>query len=228
MMVLKQKLQKMVFFDIDHTLVNEFSTKTVINFLFKKKEINLLFTIKALYWILLEKMHKLDTERVFREGGLALKGKDAKKMDKVIGECFDTKIKKNIFKEGEKLLERKKKTHVVVLVTEQYDAIAKHFKKYFNVKYLLCTKLEIKNGRFTGRLGGKICYSKNKVDMIKELIKKQKIETDFKVCESYSDNISDVPMLELVGKPFATNPDAELEKYAKEKSWEIIHFKSIS
>ena len=41
---------------------------------------------------------------------------------------------------------------------------------------------------------------------------------------AYSDSITDLPMLELVGHPVAVNPDKELARVARERDWEIRDF----
>ena len=41
---------------------------------------------------------------------------------------------------------------------------------------------------------------------------------------AYSDSITDLPMLELVGHPVAVNPDKELAREAREREWEIRDF----
>ena len=41
---------------------------------------------------------------------------------------------------------------------------------------------------------------------------------------AYSDSATDIPMLEAVGHPVAVNPDRELLKLARERSWEIRRF----
>ncbi len=41
---------------------------------------------------------------------------------------------------------------------------------------------------------------------------------------AYSDSITDLPMLELVGNPVAVNPDRELTRIAREREWETRWF----
>ena len=42
---------------------------------------------------------------------------------------------------------------------------------------------------------------------------------------AYSDSATDVPMLSAVGHPVAVNPDRELAKVAKERGWQVEHFR---
>ena len=41
---------------------------------------------------------------------------------------------------------------------------------------------------------------------------------------AYSDSITDLPMLELVGHPVAVNPDRELTRVARERDWDMRWF----
>jgi hypothetical protein len=41
---------------------------------------------------------------------------------------------------------------------------------------------------------------------------------------AYSDSITDLPMLELVGHPVAVNPDRPLLRIARERDWEVVRF----
>ena len=41
-------------------------------------------------------------------------------------------------------------------------------------------------------------------------------------CRAYSDDTSDLPMLEAVGEPVATNPKPALRRIAAERNWQIL------
>lgn len=49
---------------------------------------------------------------------------------------------------------------------------------------------------------------------------------DLKGSFAYSDSVTDLPMLELVGNPVAVNPDRELRRIATERSWRIESFRN--
>ena len=70
------------------------------------------------------------------------------------------------------------------------------------------TVSEIADGRYTGRLAGAFCYGPGKVEAVRTLAAQRGY--DLAACSAYSDSVSDLPFLELVGNPVAVNPDAEL------------------
>jgi hypothetical protein len=44
---------------------------------------------------------------------------------------------------------------------------------------------------------------------------------------AYSDSESDLPMMRAVGYPVAVNPDAALERVAREEGWQIMRFDKL-
>ena len=49
---------------------------------------------------------------------------------------------------------------------------------------------------------------------------------DFGTTWFYSDSHNDLPLMKLVDKPVAVNPDSVLEAYAKGQDWPIISLRS--
>jgi HAD superfamily hydrolase (TIGR01490 family) len=84
------------------------------------------------------------------------------------------------------------------------------------------TVSEIADGVYTGRLSEPFCYGKGKAVAIEKLASQRGY--DLRLCYAYSDSISDLPMLELVGHPVAVNPDRALESIAQRRGWPIIEF----
>jgi HAD superfamily hydrolase (TIGR01490 family) len=84
------------------------------------------------------------------------------------------------------------------------------------------TVSEIVDGTYTGRLSEPFCYGKGKATAIAKLASERGY--DLRLCYAYSDSISDLPMLELVGHPVAVNPDRSLESIAFQRGWPIIEF----
>jgi hypothetical protein len=60
------------------------------------------------------------------------------------------------------------------------------------------------------------------VDAINERAERDNI--DLESSYAYSDSVTDLPMMEMVGHPVAVNPDKELRKIAEEREWPILEF----
>lgn len=84
------------------------------------------------------------------------------------------------------------------------------------------TKGEIVDGRYTGKLDGPFVYGEGKAEAVEKLATERGY--DLALCYAYSDSVSDLPMMELVGHPVAVNPDSELDTVAHERGWPIVIF----
>lgn len=86
----------------------------------------------------------------------------------------------------------------------------------------IATELEVKEGRFTGRLIEPPCYGPGKVELALAYAGRHNI--DLRKSYFYSDSASDLPLLEAVGHPIATNPNRKLSRIAVKRGWPVMKF----
>lgn len=84
------------------------------------------------------------------------------------------------------------------------------------------TRGEIVDGVYTGNLDGPFVYGAGKAEAIEKLASERGY--DLALCYAYSDSISDLPMMQLVGHPVAVNPDSELGAVAAQRGWPVVIF----
>jgi len=82
------------------------------------------------------------------------------------------------------------------------------------------SRLEVVEGRYTGRAAGPFNYREGKVDSLRELAARERI--DLAASHAYSDSESDLPMLRAVGHPVVVNPDPDLARIAALEGWEVL------
>jgi HAD superfamily hydrolase (TIGR01490 family) len=80
-------------------------------------------------------------------------------------------------------------------------------------------------GNFTGRLDGPFVYGPGKVEAMREFAGRHEI--DLAASYAYSDSLSDLPMLRVVGNPVAVNPDPPLAAIAREEAWQTMRFERL-
>ncbi len=100
--------------------------------------------------------------------------------------------------------------------------IVDRFAKSIGMTGGIGTVAEIEDGIYTGDLAEPFCYGEGKAEAIKRLAKEEGY--DLERSYAYSDSISDLPMLELVGHPVAVNPDRALEAIGVNRGWPIVEF----
>jgi phosphoserine phosphatase len=86
---------------------------------------------------------------------------------------------------------------------------------------VIATRMEIADGKYTGKIDY-YAYAEEKARAIQQLA--DSVGYDLADCYAYSDSITDVHMLEVVGHPFPVNPDKELRRVAIAKEWPILSF----
>lgn len=86
---------------------------------------------------------------------------------------------------------------------------------------VIATRMEIAEGCYTGKFEF-YAYGEAKAQRVRELAAERGyLLAD---CYAYSDSITDLPMLEVVGHPRVVNPDRALRKIAERRGWPILAF----
>jgi len=86
--------------------------------------------------------------------------------------------------------------------------------------HVCATRLEEKDGRWTGRVLGQPMSGEAKAVAVWWYA--EKWELDLGECGAYGDSALDGWMLASVGKPVAVNPDSRLRAWARRQRWEIV------
>lgn len=140
----------------------------------------------------------------------------------VIGEeAFEKVIKPNIFEGARDLIARSKDRGLdQVLVTGAIDHVTKPLAEYLGVDDWVANKLEMKDSVATGRLIQPMIAGANKARWVRKYAEDRGYPLDD--CWAYADSGSDLPMLSVVGRPCAINPDFRLRTTAKAYQWPVL------
>jgi HAD superfamily hydrolase (TIGR01490 family) len=87
------------------------------------------------------------------------------------------------------------------------------------------SRLEVRDGHYTGRADGPFNYREGKVLSLRTLAAREGI--DLASSYAYSDSESDLPMLRAVGHPVVVNPDPELARVAAQEGWEVLRLDNL-
>lgn len=88
----------------------------------------------------------------------------------------------------------------------------------------LGTVAESVDGVYTGKLVGEPLHGPAKAEAVRALASAEGL--DLNRCAAYSDSHNDIPMLSLVGHPYAINPDTKLRKHAKARDWRLRDYRT--
>jgi HAD superfamily hydrolase (TIGR01490 family) len=134
-------------------------------------------------------------------------------------------IEKNIKKSAWDLLEKHRAAgDEILLVTATNEFVTEPIAKRLGIEHLIAVQLEVgADGWYTGRSRGTPSYQAGKVERVRQwLAERGKTWADVKHSTFYSDSMNDLPLLEHVTEPVATNPDPRLRALAQERGWKIL------
>ncbi|MFF4867207.1 HAD family hydrolase [Streptomyces sp. NPDC002405] len=112
----------------------------------------------------------------------------------------------------------------VWLVTAAPVEIAQVIARRLGLTGALGTVAESVDGVYTGRLVGEPLHGPAKAEAVRALAAAEAL--DLTRCAAYSDSHNDIPMLSLVGHPYAINPDAKLRRHAREMDWRLRDYRT--
>ena len=112
----------------------------------------------------------------------------------------------------------------IAIVTATNEFVTRPIAAAFGVAELIAVELHRDDaGNITGRIHGVPSYREGKITRVEQWLAAQgRSLADFKRVSFYSDSPNDLPLLERVNDPVATNPSPALEAVARERGWRIL------
>lgn len=114
---------------------------------------------------------------------------------------------------------------LIAVVTATNEFVTRPITDLFGIDHLIATELERDAaGRVTGAIRGTASFRDGKIARVDAwLAGLGHRMSDFDRCTFYSDSTNDLPLLEHVSHPVATNPVPALAAIAAERGWPVLH-----
>ena len=109
--------------------------------------------------------------------------------------------------------------HLPIICTASSQFSAMPVARHLGIEHALYSEWQHQGGVMTGGLRLPIVYGNGKVHWLRRWAAEQRIELG--ASYFYTDHISDLPLLELVGHPAAVNPDPDLRALAEARGWPV-------
>ena len=110
--------------------------------------------------------------------------------------------------------------HELLLITAANHFTTQAIAKKLQFRNIICTQLEKKLGKFTGKIKGIPAFREGKVALLNAWLLKKKIS--LVGSWGYSDSHNDLSLLSLVENPVAVSPDEKLRNYALLHNWHLL------
>jgi HAD superfamily hydrolase (TIGR01490 family) len=209
------------FFDLDNTILSASSGGLLFRYYYKcgyihKKEVYI-----ASFFSLLNRLGIVKTNTAIKIWIKKFRGQSEKTIldinEHFCSEILVKYIRDDIKKEIDYHKSNNGKT---VMLSASLSFICNYVVSHLNMDEALCTSLEIKNGKFTGKMDGKFCYGEEKLN--RAILYCREHGLSMEDSYYYADSYADIPLLEKVGYPVCVSPVRELENVAQKLGWRII------
>lgn len=213
--------QPVAFFDVDHTLIEIQSMLSFLEYYYRVS------AREECYQLALTHLQALKEAGASREAlNLAfysvLEGESWSDIH-LVGQCWfaQCRISDHLMPETHGCLQQHRQDGaLIVLVSGSFTPCLDPLASVLQPDAVLCTQLACRAGRLTGKVEQQV-IGLGKVTAITEWMAGKGI--DLQQCHAYGDDISDAPMLGLVGYPVVVGHNSELGELARLKGWRSLH-----
>ncbi|PRY46205.1 HAD family hydrolase [Umezawaea tangerina] len=213
------------FFDLDKTVIAKSSTLAFSRPFFQEGLINRRAVLKSAYAQFVFMLAGADADQMdrMRSHITALcEGWDVEQVRSIVDETLHDIVDPLVYKEATQLItDHKSEGHDVVVVSASGEELVAPIAGMVGATHSVGTRMFVTGGRYSGEVDF-YCAGENKAIAVKQLA--QKHGYDLEDCFAYSDSVSDLPLLEVVGHPTAVNPDRALRKVAAQRGWPVLTF----
>ena len=218
------KKNYIAFFDLDHTILDESSGTLFVKYSYAVKKMKLRELLLGIVVTLLHRLGLYDTYSIVKKWAMKYKGHPESEMIEFSNRWFDEIVIDHIRREAIDEIEfHKKNGGLTVLLSAASPYVCNPLSKFLSIDDVICSRLEVAEGLFTGEFSGEYCYG----------VEKRKRAVDY--CEKncyklkdayyYGDSCADIPVLEIVGNPVCITPDRKLRKHALRMNWDMRSWK---
>ncbi len=140
-------------------------------------------------------------------------------------QAYQRSLARSLYREAISLVEAHRAAgHHLVIVTAASSYQVAPVARVLGIEDVRCTRLEVIDGRFTGKVISPMCYGEGKALAARRVAREQQARLGD--CWFYTDSSADLPLLREVGHPVAVNPSDALGAQARAQRWPTLKFAS--
>jgi len=211
-------------FDMDRTLLDASSGQLYARYLYRTGQIPRRDLARVYWWSLQTRLGLLDMQNMVPRLLAGAAGEDEGQMRALCNRWFADDVLPHLTERGrQQVVEHQRQGHTVAIVSASTQYVVGPLADYLGIPgQYVCTHLDSRGGRLTGEVIPPVCYGTGKVVWADRFAAEYQV--DLSESYFYSDSISDLPLLERVGRPVAVNPDVRLRRTARKRGWPVVNF----
>jgi len=211
------------YFDMDRTILSDSSGLLYMRYLWRQGDTNRRAMLRAYWYAALYKLGFFDYPAIAAKLASTVSENSEVETRAFCQRWFEEMAVDYIAEKAvQRMNEHRAQGHLVTIISASTPYVVGPVASYLGVEDYLCTRLEVVEGRFTGRIIHPPCYGSGKVYWAEEYAERH--GADLTQAYFYTDSHSDRALLERVGHPVAVNPDPRLKALAAHRGWPVEYF----
>jgi HAD superfamily hydrolase (TIGR01490 family) len=208
-------------FDMDRTLLRVETGTVYVRYQREIGEATLHDLARTSLWVLKYSLGILDAQRVAERVLMTIRGVPETVLAARCDDWFCRYVERHIACGGREAVRKHQQAgDLCAIVTGASPYASWPLARRLGIDHVVSTVFEIdEEGRFTGRPSMPLCLGAGKVERTRQLAERCGFRLEDAIF--YTDSITDLPLLELVGEPVAVNPDMRLRRIARQRGWRI-------
>lgn len=199
-------MEKLAIFDVDFTITKKETLLELFKFMIKKDIKNLKYIPRAAVSGLLYGVKVFDEKRVKEAFLKFIDGAEEQHLRDLVKMYYDERLSQILYEDAIAMIRKLKSEGCkVYLISASPEFYLNEFYAIKEVDKIIGTRFTFADGKFQRKMIGRNCKGEEKVVRLKEVLKEEGIEVDYKNSYMFSDSLSDKPLLDLVGHPYLIN-----------------------
>lgn len=210
------------FFDLDKTLIYRNSGTLWLKRELRLGHITYWQATRAFSWLIQYSFGYAEMERAIRWAIRSLEGVPEREIQDRVTAFYSADVQ-SLYRPGGQtaLAEHRQRGDKVVLLSSASIYLGRLVQRELTLDDILCSEFEVgPDGNYTGEPKLPLCYGPGK-----RVLGEAYLEANGESLADatfYTDSMSDLPMMEVVGHPVAVNPDPRLRRTAAKRGWPIV------
>ena len=211
------------FFDVDGTLIAGFSAVAFVRDRLLTGRMSARDVVDTVAHTVGFQLGRVGFSRLIAATAAWLRDVPERELEELAERIFTRAIAAMIYPEARALVQaHRRRGHTLAVVSSATRYQIEPLARELGIPHVLCTQLEVEDGRLTGRHVWPTCWGGGKALAARALAREHGI--DLSRSYFYTDSDEDLPLLEIVGHPRPTNPNRRLTAIAARRSWPVRRF----
>lgn len=207
-------------FDMDHTLVRANSALLYVRWLRGRGEARRRDAARFAWWFARYLAGAIDAASIARTVAVPLAGRDAGRFVREVEDWSASELVPFIAARAREVVAaHRERGELCAVLTSSTAYAAKPVADALGIDHVLGSRLVASEGKLTGAIEEPFCYGGSKVTVARRWAEAHGV--DLARSAFYSDSITDLPMLDVVGHPVVVNPDPRLRWTAWRRGWPV-------